>query len=58
MCLPYLPTPSEAQNSVAVYVRLERLAQFCFIIPKKGRVNEGINENFDRTWDGLQAWIW
>ena len=50
MCVQNLPTPSEAQDSVAVYVKTKRLAPSCFIIHKRG-FNEGVNENFNRTWD-------
>ena len=49
-CLPYLKTPSEAHDSVAIFVKTEKLA--CFIIHKRGfNEGEGINENFTRTWD-------
>ena len=50
MCLPNLPTPSEAQDSVTVYVKTKRLTPFCIIIQSRG-VIEGTNENFNRTWD-------
>ena len=35
---------------MAVYVKTKRLTPFCIIIQKRG-VNEGINENFIRTWN-------
>ena len=50
MCLQNLPTPSDGQDSVAVYVITKRFAPNCFFIQKR-EVVEGTKENFNRTWD-------
>ena len=50
MCLQDLSTPSDDQDSVAIYVKTERSAPFCFFFQKRG-VYEGTEENFTRTWD-------
>ena len=51
MCLVNLPTPSEDQDSVPVYVKIERSAPYCFIIQKRGGVDEGTIKDFYRAWD-------